>query len=428
MFYGGLENVGFGPNIANNYPFEYTATFPAPSCKPGDCVSNGITLENGFSNALATGLEQFPSTPGLQGLSPQPTTEYTMDYNLALQHALSTNLAVTLRYVGTGARHIVVGINNNSPNALVNPSLNTQPYQPFPDFAGAGFNSPTGMSNYNSLQTTIEKRYSGGLNFLATYTWAHSLDNAPDLFGSNADGGFRNTNLIPIGYEYSNSAFDVRNRVTLNGSYELPFGTGKAHLNGGGITDVVLGGWLTSLTFVDQSGPPITVYPNIATAGGGSAMAIRVGNPFASGGTPDTANNPGSTCAAHTKTKTNWYNPCAFRNPLSGPSISAGSSTAAPQTITDLGQVLSYLGGRRNQIAGPGYERVNMSISKDFKTFREEKVQFRTDMFNILNTPSYGDPSVTNLNSNGGQITGPQFFQSNTPDARFFQISLKYMF
>ena len=239
IFYGGLENVGFGPNIANNYPFEYTATFPAPNCQPNNCVSNGITLENGFTNALAVGLENFPSTPGLQGLATNPKTEYTIDYNLAVQHSFTSDFAATLRYVGTGSRHILTGLNINSPEALVNPSLSTQPFQPFPDFAGAGFDSSSAVSSYNALQATLEKRYSGGLSFLATYTWAHSLDNAPDLFGSNADGGYRNTNLIPISYEYSNSAFDIRNRVTLNGSYELPFGAGEAHLNKSGVTDVI---------------------------------------------------------------------------------------------------------------------------------------------------------------------------------------------
>ena len=69
-----------------------------------------------------------------------------------------------------------------------------------------------------------------------------------------------------------------------------------------------------------------------------------------------------------------------------------------------------------------------MSVFKDFTTVREQKLQFRIDIFNLFNTPAYGDPSVTSNNSNGGQITSPRFFQSNTPDARFFQFSLKYLF
>ncbi len=219
-----------------------------------------------------------------------------------------------ISYVGSSARHIVVITNPNGSKALINPALSAQSYQPFPDFAGATFSSPNAMSDYNSLQTTVEKRFSNGLSFLATYTWAHSLDDAPDPFGSNADGGFRSTNLLPISYDYSNSAFDVRNRVTFNGLYELPFGTGRAYLNRKGIPNLIARGWMTSLTFVDQSGPPITVSPNIATAVGGSARAILVGDPFAAGGAANSANNPGVSCAPRTKNKTNWYNPCAFAN------------------------------------------------------------------------------------------------------------------
>jgi hypothetical protein len=70
-----------------------------------------------------------------------------------------------------------------------------------------------------------------------------------------------------------------------------------------------------------------------------------------------------------------------------------------------------------------------MSIFKNFRTFGEQQyVQFRADVFNVLNTPAYGSPSVTSNDSSGGQITTARFFQNLTPDARFFQFSLKYIF
>jgi hypothetical protein len=69
-----------------------------------------------------------------------------------------------------------------------------------------------------------------------------------------------------------------------------------------------------------------------------------------------------------------------------------------------------------------------MSLFKSFPTFREQHVELRVDAFNLFNTPSYADPSTTSDNSNGGQMTGPRFFQNFTPDARFFQFSGKYTF
>jgi hypothetical protein len=69
-----------------------------------------------------------------------------------------------------------------------------------------------------------------------------------------------------------------------------------------------------------------------------------------------------------------------------------------------------------------------MSLFKDFTTFREQRLQFRVDAFNLLNTPSWGTPSVTSDAPTGGDITAPRSFQNNTPDARFFQLSAKYIF
>jgi hypothetical protein len=70
-----------------------------------------------------------------------------------------------------------------------------------------------------------------------------------------------------------------------------------------------------------------------------------------------------------------------------------------------------------------------MSVFKNFKTFESQYLQFRADIFNLFNTPSLGIPSNAGINSvNSGQITGPRFFGNYTPDARFFQLALKYYF
>jgi len=87
----------------------------------------------------------------------------------------------------------------------------------------------------------------------------------------------------------------------------------------------------------------------------------------------------------------------------------------------------AYLGGPRNTIYGPGYERIDMAFFKSFPTFREQSLQFRVDAFDVLNTPAYGQPDG-GISSSGGLIAGTRYFSPNTPTSRFFQLAAKYFF
>jgi hypothetical protein len=180
------------------------------------------------------------------------------------------------------------------------------------------------------------------------------------------------------------------------------------------------------------------VSPNISTASGGSARAFPVSSPFAGGGVPDPTNPSLTSCPAQVKTKLNYFNPCAFRNPLPGEMISDathpvgsvnpdGVPVKFQAPVTDRATAIALLGGVQNNIYGPGYYQINMSLFKNFPTFREQNLQFRADAFNVLNHPTLGTPNGS-MDMNGGLISGPKFFQNNTPDARFFQLALKYMF
>jgi hypothetical protein len=277
---------------------------------------------------------------------------------------------------------------------------------------------------YNGLQAKLERRYTGGLSYLVSYTWAHAEDNASNP-GIGGGPGLRNAALIPLKYELTNANDDVRQRVTVNGMYDLPFGVGRKYLRKKGVLDYAVGGWSTSLTWVAQTGNPITITKGgtfTAAKGSDQINAIRIGDPFAGGGTPAAANPDLVACPAKVRTRTNWYNPCAFVDPA--PRTNLGPA----DFLTTTASAIQYFGGKSNQIYGPGNERINMSAFKRFKTWREQYVQFRADAFNLFNHASWGNPSNLTLNSTGGQITAPQTFQSNTPDARFFQLAAKYMF
>lgn len=178
--------------------------------------------------------------------------------------------------------------------------------------------------------------------------------------------------------------------------------------------------------------------------------------------------NP-NVCAAQTHTRARWFNPCAFADPLGvvssstpaavaalapyatgyfsyySPAVGADNALAngkysttggtsslgvdAPY-VTGYAAAAPFFGSPKNDASGPGNWRLNASLFKDFKTFREQYLEFRADAFNILNHPSFGNPgnTSTNLGSGSVSLTGPWSNQNNTIDARFFQLSGKYVF
>jgi hypothetical protein len=497
LFYGSIEAPG-GAELETNYPFsyqvvmdnQYKAQYGAcyPSTQGGysninsQCPSNGTpdlnvgnnaptpgasepngyapfpyatTIETGGSLYFANGgLGAFGGTSGIALSQSSIKTPYTQSYNLTVEREITKDMVATVAYVGNNAKHTFAGVNPFSPLALTDPNApaafpNGSTTIAFPGLSlSASGEAWIGEAMYNSFQAKLEKRYSDGLNFLATYTWSHAEDDAQNP-GIGGGPPYRNSNLIPLKNEFTNSNYDTRNRVTVNGMYDLPFGSGRKYMNQGGVLDYLVGGWSTSLTWQAQTGIPFTV-----TTGGGNwaianglnqANAIKVSDPFKGGGTVPAANidMAGNTCPATVKNRTNWYNPCAFIDPLSGASA---AETGYPQNgpgispgtlITNLTTILQYAGSKSNQIPGPGYERINMSGFKNFKTLHGQYLQFRADAFNLFNHPSLGQPnsggskfgqSGTDLGLGDGFIGGPQSFQQYTPDARFFQLSAKYVF
>lgn len=439
LFYGGLMAEG-NTNLGANFPFSNSANFYAPTCASGNCPSlanDGITLEKGLEPQVSSGFQNFVSYPGFHATDVNIKTPYTISYNFSVQQELTTNMSATISYIGNVSRHLsLYGAPNTAPG-LFRPGTNTQPYDPFPDLGGIGQIHYAGVSTYNSLQAKLQKRYSHGLSFLATYTWSHALDDASDAAGNFSAIGDRNLALIPFIDEYTNSVFDIRNRFTFDGSYQLPFGRGKAFFNKSKLADEIAGGWSTTITYAAQTGIPFTVSPNVSTAAGGGARAYLVGDPYAGGGEPNST-NPGIDCPAQVKTKTNYFNPCAFANPLPGETISDATHPVGSVNpdgvpvlfqgpVRDTATAIRLLGGVQNNVYGPGYYQVNMSLFKNFSTWRAQYLQFRADAFNLLNHPTLGTPNGS-INNNGGLISGPKFFQNDTPDARFFQMSMKYVF
>ena len=483
VFYGAIFGLGSNPNIGGNYPFMIHSGLSATTCVAGNAKNQsgittycpslspttaaspvgagmpgsaqnypttgqyqnpGDTLEIGMTNQISgpSGIKGFINSTVINGRDPQISTPYTMNYNLSLQHDIGNNLSATIMYVGNVARHLPTLLNTNASAALQANGKNSTNACWFPSL---GCGNPWlhfgAESSYNSLQAKLERRFSNGMSYLASYTWSKNLDNSVDPLGGGTS--YRMWQIIPISHEITDSNYDVRNRFTFNGSYELPFGRGRAMMNSAPTwLDEIAGGWRTDLTFVAQSGIPFTVTTNgINTPSGQSqARSLLVGDPYAGGGSPNATNPQLTSCPTSVHNKTHWYNACAFDNPLNGaatPNLNNGigsfptgvvNGATVPIPVSDEATAVKYLGGKSNNIFGPGYERINMGLSKQFTTWREQYVQFRADAFNLFNHPTWANPSNTGLSATAGLITSPLSLQANVPDARFFQLSAKYVF
>ena len=451
IFFGGLESTGYWPNLGENYPFQYTGTISSQGCGKvaNYCVDNGIKIGTGFASIIANGFASNTTNLTMRGADYNPKTPYTQDWNLSFERSITNDMVATISYVGNTSRHLQVFPDPNGAQAYEHNGNDITSTRALPHTGGTSYTSYSGMSDYSSLQTKLEKRTSHGYNFLMTYTWSHSLDDAPTPLGSTGDGGFRASRIIPIKMDYSNTPFDTRQRLTFNGQYDLPFGKGKTYLNNSKLADVLVGGWSANATFMAQSGNPMSVYSSeIGTAAGAnSTFALKKKDPFVTGGTftspnPDTVTKLSAGCATKTRNRDHWYNPCSFENPWNTSDAThelghyipknaadkASTGATQPVYVTDLATVLQYAGGKRTQVVGPGYERVNMSIFKSFSIYKDVKFEFRTDIFNVFNTPTLGQPSTNNLSTTGGKITGTRSLQLHAPDSRFLQFSGKLSF
>jgi Carboxypeptidase regulatory-like domain len=428
FFYGGLENIGLGLNLANNAPFFVSSNFvPTPNiCQNINgtvtCPTNGQTLETGFGAAAndPAALADAAGIGTIYANDQNAKTALTTSYNLSMQHSLSSNMSFTIGYQGNQSKRLRMSYNANNYDAPIPRGSDSQDLQPFHDFSIVNV-ANQGVGRYDSLQAKIDKRYSNGLYFLAGYTWAHCLDDAIGPIGQAEDGGYRNPTALGFRYDYGDCTQDVRNRFTFSPQYDLPFGSGKRFLNHKGIVNEAVGGWKTSFIFQVQSGDPVF----ITSSNQGSSYPETIGNPFAAGGVADPATQPQFVCATKTRTLQQWFNPCAFKNPPQAAQVSNPASNLIAASSAGL---IPFGPPGRVGVTGPGFNKLDMSLFKSFAIpFHDSSLQFRADAFNLLNTPSFGNPNSSLTGSSGQAITSTRF-SGLIPSGRVIQLALRLAF
>lgn len=402
---------GFAINHSQIFPAQYNPMYTA--VKPWDTFTSSNSV---FPTANLTTAAAITISPGWDWYINR--SPYLIQYNLNIQHEIAPNTVLTVGYVGSHGVDLTTQQEKNPPTPVVdangvyhfatltnvNPNTGGRTIKANPrENPALGFLQMSVLgssSRYNSLQTSLDRRFSQ--NFLAqvNYTFSRCVDDGGSPLGSinggNSPANYQNP-FNRTGYDKGLCYFNSTHNFRANGLYSLPF-HGNRIVEGWQFTGIVT--WNTGL--------PLSVQDGIDQVGFGYSAA-GLPRPNYVGG-----------CNVDEGKVSQWFNPACF-------------TLQAPGTLGNTG---------RNTITGPGLAQVDFAVIKDTKIRESMAVQFRAEFFNIFNHPEFGQPNTGlftagaagactatgarcgNPNPTAGQITT---LATNTA-ARQIQFALKFIF
>ena len=341
-----------------------TISFDNPYASP--CTFNGVAPFPPFASVT-----QAPSASSTFTLpvtipatfSPDFKLGITQSWNASVEQQFAGNLALHLAYVGSESYHQTTVIDQN-PGVYAlsgNRSLT--------NFGQILTDSSLGTANYHSLQAGLEKKLSRGIQFQSNFTWSHTIDLTSS--GNISFGNPALPNPFNIRYNRGNSLLDIPLISTTSVIYTSPELRGM-----NGLIRSALGSWEVSAIFTLQSGFPFTV------AAGGS------NNNSGAQQYEDRADIvPGVPTRVHQGSKAQWiaqyFNPAAF-------------TANAPGTFGN---------SPKNVYRGPGTNTADAALIKNWQVRERYGLQFRFELFNAFNHPSFGTPNTSLSAGNVGAIT-----------------------
>ena len=344
------------------------------------------TLANYF---LGSPLGSAATNPNLNPAKIYASMGTNIHYSLGVQRQLSSKDLFEAAYVHNRGVHLNSTNNFNTPTP--GPG-SVQSRRPYTQWANITFQTQDLSSNYDSLQTKFEHRFSHGFSALASYTYSKWLqfNQSPQLGGNT-------------GYEYALSPYDVPHNLAVSGTLELPVGHGRKYLNkSNNFVNAVVGGWQLQTINIVRSGTPYTpvVSSDIANTGVGSQR-------------PDLSlvTTPG-----YRKTLSSWFDKGQY---IRGDRFANGTVGGGARTGLD---VYRYGQVRANTLRSDIYRQFDASVFKNFALPHESTLSFRAEFFNLPNTPSFGAPNATIDATGGGVVT------TTSNNSRNLQFALKYNF
>jgi hypothetical protein len=379
--------TGYGINIdpqpflgwnRSQWPAAITGTFTGPNTfVPFDSFEQGIPPifgpPAGSPTAVAdpkASITYFPKTV---------VRTYFQSWNFSVEGRLPHDTILSVGYVGTESTHLRGTLQENA--ASPGTGQNGQPlFAPFQRTASTSFSDGMFSGNYHSLQVALNKRAANGLTLKGAYTWSHSLG----FYGTSDTGGGVVFPLPGMGRRnYTNSPFDVRQNLELGYIYELPFGKGKKYAVSG-VASRLAGGWQVNGIFAAYTGRPFNVTS--------SSTACNCPLAFSTFTADQVKPEVRKTGAVE-----QWFDKTAFApvNRRTG-------------TLADFGNMNTY------QLYAPGLINLDTSLFREFSLTERFKLQFRSEFFNLTNTPHFNAPD--------GNASSPTFMVINSSfGSRFAQ-------
>jgi Carboxypeptidase regulatory-like domain len=348
---------------------------------------------------------------------------YVQSWNFNIQREVKPGLAVTAGYFGSKGTHLRITRNLNQTflNAALNPvrpfpalSL-TSPIDPGVPLQNITFREGTTNSSYNALWVTATQRLSHGLQFNASYTFSKSLD-----VNSQNGQGVTVQDSNNLQGDRGLSDFDARHRFVISGLYELPWHK-----------DDALGGWQLSAIVQSQSGNPVTLL-----AGNAGAIVGGAGSANANSLTGLATLRPDmgapiviSPTAAATGNGVQWF-PNLICDPRPGGVCQTGAVAVLPVSAVGIKTIYHFGNFGRNTIIGPSFNNTDFSVIKRTKIGEDKILEFRWEVFDLLNHANFGQPGRTAQvgSTTFGVITSTRFPTGDSGSSRQMQFALKFKF
>jgi len=405
MYYVVLERIGSEDELALNPPNLINKTLSSnttPVLKPS------VGFASNFLDPASIDLGNLNAFH-IRAVKPDIGAPRVQQWSFGVQRQITSAWLGEVDYVGTHSDSLDVLRNYNqvtiANGQVVNGVAAPNGTAPYAHFGQIEYLDPVGHGNYNGMQASLKRAMKNGLSVSFAYTYSHSLDNTPEELETNSGDA---PNGRDYGTWYGNSDFDVRNRISANYVYELPFGKGKPMLQTG-VAAWILGNWRTSGVYTFYSGHPFQ-----ATWGSESSLLDAYG--FA-------VETPNQVAPVHyLKKQQCWFYDAANSN-CSKFSTSGTTPYADPSPKPASGLRAINIGNvNRNTLVGPQTQLFDFDLVKEIPIHERINAEFRWEVFNLANHPVFGQPSGNASSGSVASITGL------SADPRFMQFAARINF